>query len=86
MTNKFKIGDEVKIKKIPELIDRPWYHTQSMKIIAVNNFYYFTDYWHTGRKIDSNFIHWSDGITEECIEYSEAHKRKFKLERILNES
>lgn len=87
MTNKFKIGDEVRI--IKELKNqthaKSWYHENPMIIIAYNEWYYFTDYWHNKHKGDIEFFKnkCSDGITEECLEYSNRHMRIKKLERIV---
>jgi hypothetical protein len=84
MTYKFKIGDEVQI--IDECKEFNWYHTRPMKIIGINRFYYFTDYWKI-RGYHSNYDFENDlsnGITEECLEYSNSFNRNKKLNRIFN--
>lgn len=80
MMYKFKIGDEVQIKRISELYNYTWFHLMPMKIIATNEFYYFTDYWHNDVL---NFNNQFDGITEECLEYTNNYLRKMKLVRII---
>ena len=82
MTNKFKVGDSVQISDLCcDIKEHPWFHRATMKIIGVNEFYYFTDYWHSHYDLSRlDEIH--DGITEECLDFSIVHKRKLKLEKL----
>jgi len=87
MTNKFKIGDIVICNECcSDIIEYPWYHKNSMIIIAIDRFSYFTDYWDSGNpgfitnKTINNVTY--EGISEECLEYSIKHIRKEKLKKL----
>lgn len=83
MTNKFEIGDYVEIKEeCSDINEYPWFHRTPMKIIARNDFYYFTDYWEQDAQSLKDCVNYC-GITEECLRFSEKHYRKQKLNRVL---
>lgn len=80
---KFKIGDEVEIKKELNTKEYDWYHDNPMIIIAIRHpNRYYTDYWHNGViDFDNQF----DSITRECLVHTKNFLRSCKLKRILYE-
>jgi len=83
MTNKFKIGDIVVCSVLcNDVKEYPWYHENSMIIIAIDRFYYYTDYWDSDKDFTNKNNIYYDGITEECLEFSIKHIRKEKLKKL----
>jgi len=86
MTNKFKIGDIVVCSDIcSDIKEYPWYHKNEMKIIELDSFYYYTDYWHKDKVFTEKHFGiygLGGGITEECLDYSIKEIRKNKLKKL----
>lgn len=83
MDNKFKIGDIVICNDIcSDITEYPWYHKNSMIIIAIDRFYYYTDYWDSDKDFTNKDTIYYDGICEECLEFHIKHIRKEKLKKL----